>query len=180
MRSQKNGRNEDPGRGLEGWGGWKGNSLMFIEHLWTQPHFIPPVNLTAASWEENRLYCCTNEELDCWKSELFNQRIWFCVKHCHYWVAAGVGGLVCDGGAEAALTACAARWEGAPYWAPALGFNLQNKHGARSNLAKQKEQPCSRVAGPRIQNLCCPLGKHSPTEWHLFLPLLGEPFPGIL
>lgn len=25
----------------------------------------------------------------------FNQRIWFCVKHCHYWVAAGVGGGWC-------------------------------------------------------------------------------------
>lgn len=73
MRSQKNGRNEDTGRGLEGWGGWEGNSLMFIEHLWTQPHFIPPVNLTAASWEENRLYCCTDEELDCWKSELLTK-----------------------------------------------------------------------------------------------------------
>lgn len=73
MRSQKNRRNEDTGRGLEGWGGWKGSSLMFIQHLWTQPHFIPPVILTAASWEENRLHCCTDEELECWKSELLTK-----------------------------------------------------------------------------------------------------------
>lgn len=142
---------------------------MFIEHLCTQPHFIPSDSHSGLMGGEPTplLYRWRTWVLEIW---VFNKRIWFCVRHCHYWVVAGVG-CVCDGGAEAALNACAARWEGAPYRTPALGFNLQNKHWARSNLAKQTEQSCSRVAGPRNQNLCCPFGKHSPTEWHLSSPV---------
>lgn len=77
---------------------------MFIQHLWTQPHFIPPVILTAASWEENRLHCCTDEELECWKSELLTKRSDSVSNTAITGWWQGVG---CDGSAEAALTACA-------------------------------------------------------------------------
>lgn len=79
-----------------------------------------------ASWEENRLHCCTDEELECWKSELLTKGSDSVSDTAitGWWQGWGV----CDGGTEAALTACAARWEGAPYRTPDLGFNLQNKH----------------------------------------------------